>query len=107
MPPPDRDPNPPPTSLIRHHRDDSNGLDPPFDRGMRIEANPRAAMTFGKGFRGIIKIRTFQNLYVFADIPTFGAPFGTSRPGYTTQPYDWEILPSPHGGYFLRTGKKE
>lgn len=52
------------------------------------------------GFRGIVRIRTWFGGYI---APHWPWPFGTPRPDYSSNAYDWQILPSRHGGYWIRT----
>lgn len=52
----------------------------------------------GGTFQGIVRFRTWQDLYLEPISPFLG----TTRPDYTRTPTDWEMVPSSRGGYWIR-----
>lgn len=50
------------------------------------------------GFRGVVRFRTWFGRYIK---PHYGWPFGSFRPDYGDA-FDWQIMPSRHGGYWIR-----
>lgn len=51
------------------------------------------------GISGTVTVRTWQGLYIAPKTTIVGTD---AHPDYNQQSYNWEILPSRHGGYWLR-----